>query len=251
MATEIENNTESINQQTARELPYTLQPLQKLARNFWWCWAPDGAAVFRDLDSELWEECEQNPRLLLGKISDLRLAQMAADPVYIERVSRLASAFDNYMTDTRCWSPAKQDCAITVDHPVAYFCAEFGIHSSLPLYSGGLGILAGDHLKSASDLNLPLVAVGLLYHFGYFRQQLRLDGWQQESYRETNPTDLAISLVTNADGTRLLVQVWMRGRIVKSQVWRADIGRVVLYLLDTNIPENQETDRLVTGHLYG
>lgn len=237
--------------QPDRELPFTLQPLQKLARNFWWSWAADGAAVFRDLDSELWEECEQNPRLLLGKISDLRLAQMAADPVYIERVLRLANAFDNYMSDTRLWSSAKHDRAITTEHPVAYFCAEFGIHSSLPLYSGGLGILAGDHLKSASDLNLPLVAVGLLYRFGYFRQQLRLDGWQQESYRETNPADLAIAPVTNSDGKRLLVQVWMRGRMVQSQIWRADIGRVVLYLLDTNVPDNQETDRLVTGHLYG
>ncbi|HEV8169230.1 MAG TPA: alpha-glucan family phosphorylase, partial [Pyrinomonadaceae bacterium] len=133
----------------------------------------------------------------------------------------------------------------------AYFCAEFGVHTSLPLYSGGLGILAGDHLKSASDLGLPLVAVGLLYRYGYFRQRLRNDGWQEEHYGETFPNDLPIHLVKNDDGSPLRIEVLIRERNVLAQVWRADVGRVALYLLDTNIPENAETDRWVTGHLYG
>jgi starch phosphorylase len=166
-------------------------------------------------------------------------------------VARLTQAFDTYLSETRFWKNQKDLPAITPEHPVAYFCAEFGVHNSLPLYSGGLGILAGDHLKSASDLNLPLVGVGLLYSFGYFRQHLRADGWQQETYRETNRADLAIEPVTDVAGGRLLIDVTMRGRVVRAQVWRAKVGRVALYLLDTNIPENEETDRLVTGHLYG
>src|ERR1041384_1771006 len=229
------------------ELPAPLIPLERLAWNYWWSWAADGASVFRDLDSEIWEECEHNPRQLLAKTSAFRLAEAATDPVFLERVRKLDASFQAYMTSP----PHLQNIAITPEHPVAYFCAEFGIHSSLPLYSGGLGILAGDHLKSASDLGLPLVAVGLLYRYGYFRQRLRNDGWQEEHYGETFPNDLPIHLIKNSDNTPLRIEVLIRERKVLAQVWRADVGRVALYLLDTNIPENVETDRWVTGHLYG
>lgn len=224
----------------------SLLPLESLAWNYWWSWAPDGAAVFRDLDPELWEEYEHNPRELLTKVSAYRLAEASSDPVYLERVQRLAQRFDTYMS-----APPVSIGAITSQHPVAYFCAEFGIHNSLPLYSGGLGILAGDHLKSASDLNLPLVAVGLLYRYGYFRQRLRNDGWQEEHYGETHPNDLPLTLVKDVDEKPLRIEVLIRERNVLAQVWRAAVGRVTLYLLDTNIPENVETDRWVTGHLYG
>ena len=234
-----------------RDLPISLEPLSRVSTNYWWSWAADGAAIFRDLDSELWAKCEQNPRVLLRETSDFRLAQMAADPFCLERVAKLSRDFDNYLSEKQVWVAQNNAPAITPEHPVAYFCAEFGIHNSLPLYSGGLGILAGDHLKSASDLNVPLVGVGLLYSFGYFRQHLRSDGWQQESYRETNRADLAIEPVAEVAGGRLMIEVPMRGRPVRAQVWRASVGRVALYLLDTNIPENHETDRLVTGHLYG
>jgi glycogen phosphorylase len=229
------------------ELPAPLISLERVAWNYWWSWAADGEGVFRDLDSEIWEECEHNPRQLLAKTSAFRLADAATDPVYLERVNRLDARFQSYMTST----PHLQQHGLTWEHPVAYFCAEFGVHTSLPLYSGGLGILAGDHLKSASDLGLPLVAVGLLYRYGYFRQRLRNDGWQEEHYGETFPHDLPIHLVRNADDTPLRVEVLIRERNVLAQVWRADVGRVALYLLDTNIPENAETDRWVTGHLYG
>ena len=229
------------------ELPVPLIPLERLAWNYWWSWAADGESVFRDLDSEIWEECEHNPRQLLAKTSSFRLAEAATDPVYMERVRRIDETFQSYLTS----QPQLQLDTITKEHPVAYFCAEFGVHTSLPLYSGGLGILAGDHLKSASDLGLPLVAVGLLYRYGYFRQRLRNDGWQEEQYRETFPNDLSIHLVKNDDGTPLRIEVSIRQRTVLAQVWRADVGRVALYLLDTNIPENAETDRWVTGHLYG
>ncbi|HXQ73590.1 MAG TPA: alpha-glucan family phosphorylase, partial [Pyrinomonadaceae bacterium] len=232
-----------------QKLPAPLAPLERLAWNYWWSWAADGAGVFRDLDPEIWEECEQNPRQLLAKTSAYRLAEAATDPVYLERVRRLDQSFQSYMASGTGWTI--NDLKITPERPVAYFCAEFGVHNSLPLYSGGLGILAGDHLKSASDLRLPLVAVGLLYRYGYFRQRLRNDGWQEEQYRETFPNDLPITQIKNDDGTPMRIEVAIRERNVLAQVWRADVGTVQLYLLDTNIPENVETDRWVTGHLYG
>jgi starch phosphorylase len=227
-------------------LPEPLIPLERLAWNYWWSWAADGASIFRDLDPEIWEDCEHNPRQLLAKTSAYRLAEAATDPVYLERVRRIDQSFQSYMR-----SGSHIGSAITPERPVAYFCAEFGVHTSLPLYSGGLGILAGDHLKSASDLGLPLVAVGLLYRYGYFRQRLRNDGWQEEHYGETFPSALPIHLVKNDDDTPLRIEVLIRNRNVLAQVWRADVGKISLYLLDTNIPENVETDRWVTGHLYG
>ena len=241
--------TTEMEQGVARKnpLPAPLMPLERLAWNYWWSWAADGESIFRDLDPEIWEECEHNPRQLLAKTSAYRLAEAATDPVYLERLSRIDETFQSYMVSP----PHSQHQSITTEHPVAYFCAEFGVHTSLPLYSGGLGILAGDHLKSASDLGLPLVAIGLLYRYGYFRQRLRNDGWQEEHYGETFPNDLPIHLVKNADGTLLRIEVMIRERNVLAQVWRAEVGRVQLYLLDTNIPENVETDRWVTGHLYG
>ncbi|MEO7970140.1 MAG: DUF3417 domain-containing protein, partial [bacterium] len=152
-------------------LPAPLGPLERIAWNYWWSWSRDGAGCFRELAPAIWEECEHNPRLLLSRVSEYRFAEMANDPLYCERVSRLANSFAEYMglhpTGAaplgtsglgQDWSNAGNTPTITPEHPVAYFCAEFGVHNSLPLYSGGLGILAGDHLKSASDLRLPLVA---------------------------------------------------------------------------------------------
>lgn len=231
------------------ELPSPLLPLARLAWNYWWSWAPDGASIFRDLDPETWEECEHNPKQLLARTSSYRLAQAATDPLYLDRVERINQRFTKYLEHGPVWSDPERK--ITRDHPVAYFCAEYGVHNSLPLYSGGLGILAGDHLKSASDLGMPLIAVGLLYRYGYFRQRLRNDGWQEEHYGETHPAELPIHLVRESDGTPLRIEVVIRDRGVLAQIWRADVGRVALYLLDTNIPDNAETDRWVTGHLYG
>jgi starch phosphorylase len=250
MATEIETEIEPTSRR-GRELPPNLQALERLAWNYWWSWAPDGAETFRDLDAEVWERCQHNPRSLLVQASDVRVAERAADPSYAERVNKLTARFGAYMNDTRPSPNLHLIGSITRETPVAYFCAEYGIHNSLPLYSGGLGILAGDHLKSASDLNLPLVAVGLFYRFGYFHQRLRGDGWQEESYRETDAEDLSLHGVNDQAGRSLRIEVAMRGRVVHARVWRADVGRVRLYLLDTNVAENEETDRLVTGHLYG
>src|SRR5216683_621333 len=238
----------------AAALPIPLQTLERLSWNYWWSWSRDGASCFRDLDPAVWEECVHNPRLLLARVSEYRITEMATDPVYLERVRKLGAGFDHYMSPMSSgegWSDSGATPTITPKNPVAYFCAEYGVHSSLPLYSGGLGVLAGDHLKSASDLALPLVAVGLFYQFGYFRQRLRRDGLQEESYRETRADELPLHSLSDDQGRPLLIAVAMRGRIVRARVWRADVGRVQLYLLDTNVAENDENDRLVTGYLYG
>ncbi len=224
-----------------RELPDQLKPLVEISSNFYWSWQPEGIALFRDLDPALWEKCEQSPRLLLKKVKELRLWQKAADEDYVARLQHFNERFLRYVS--------------TNDKPrttsFAYFCAEYGVHNSLPNYSGGLGILAGDHLKSASDLDLPLTAVGLLYRYGYFRQRIRHDGWQEESYNDVFESELALTPVLDADGQRTTVSIHIRGREVVAQAWLARIGRIPLYLLDTNVRQNGEVDRLITGHLYG
>lgn len=232
-----------------RELPEDLTALDAISQNFYWSWQPEGAALFRDLDATLWDECEQNPRVLLNKVSGLRLYQLAADANYTARLEAFRRKFEAYLgsgaqTETKTGKPSH-------DHPVAYFCAEYGVHNSLPNYSGGLGILAGDHLKSASDMNLPLVAIGLLYRYGYFRQKIAHDGWQEESYYDVFESELALTPVVDKQGERVTVSVHIRGREVICQAWLARIGRISLYLLDTNVPHNTDVDRLITGHLYG
>jgi starch phosphorylase len=219
-------------------LPRPIEALDPISKNFYWSWQPDGADLFRDLDPPLWEKCEQNPRLFLTRVSELRLWQHACDDDYVRRLDLFADRFRLYRSES-----AGAD--------IAYFCAEYGVHNSLPNYSGGLGILAGDHLKSASDLNLPLVAVGLLYRYGYFRQRIAHDGWQEERYADVFESELAVEPLLDEAGRRMTVMVHIRGREVFAQAWVAKIGRISLYLLDTNVPENIEIDRLITGHLYG
>src|SRR2546423_15537107 len=223
MLKEIEVAESESNREGARVLPESLAALERLSWNYWWSWAADGASVFCDLDPEIWEECEHNPRCVLREVSEYRLLKMATDPAYCARVARLAAAFDRYMSPVaETWARAHAS-AITATNPVAYFCAEFGLHTSLPLYSGGLGILAGDHLKSASDLGLPLVGVGLFYHHGYFRQRLRGDGWQEEHYASVNAERLPLKLVPDETGAALLVELQLRGRQVRAQVWRVAV----------------------------
>lgn len=229
-----------------RELPAGLECLRDISLNFYWSWNPDGVDLFRDINAELWAECEQNPRVLLEKADPFLLAQKAANPAYIERMNAFASKFHRYIS-----APPASFGGVTPENPAVYFCAEYGVHNSLPNYSGGLGILAGDHLKSASDLNVPLIAVGLLYRFGYFRQRIAHDGWQEESYADIFTSRLAVTPVMSADGERVTVTVRIRERDVFAQAWLAKVGRVSLYLLDTNVPMNSDVDRLITGHLYG
>lgn len=224
-----------------RLLPENLERLDAISKNFYWSWQPDGVALFRDLDPALWDSCEQSPRRMLSVVSELRLRQRSADTNYVDRLDRFYRKLESYLAT---------DDGSRVTR-IAYFCAEYGVHNSLPNYSGGLGILAGDHLKSASDLDLPLTAVGLLYRYGYFRQRIRHDGWQEEAYNDIFASELALSPVWDDWGERITVSIHIRGREVTAQAWLAEIGRIRLYLLDTNVPGNDPIDRLITGHLYG
>jgi glycogen phosphorylase len=228
-------------------LPEPIKELERIAMNFYWSWHPEGIELFRSIDPQLWDKSEQNPQRFLADVSQLRLWQKANDADYLERLNAFSAGLEAYMSQ-----PAEDFAGgPTKANPAAYFCAEYGIHNSLPIYSGGLGILAGDHLKSASDLNVPLVAVGLLYRYGYFRQKIGHDGWQEENYNNIFNAGLAIEQVLDESGNRLTVAVHIRGREVNAQVWLVQVGRIKLYLLDTNVNENDEIDRMITGHLYG
>lgn len=229
-----------------RELPENISALDELSKNFYWSWQPEMAAFFREIDPQLWIECEQSPRALINKVSGLRLWQLSADESFVERLDILREKLETYLSVSP--NPFGK---VTPETPAAYFCAEYGVHNSLPNYSGGLGILAGDHLKSSSDLNVPLVAIGLLYRYGYFRQNVGHDGWQVERYVDIFESDIAIEPVFESSGERMMISVHIRGREVFAQAWRANIGRISLYLLDTNVEQNTEIDRLITGHLYG
>ena len=229
-----------------RELPQNLEHLRHISGNYLWSWMNGGTELFRDIEPGLWDACEQNPRLMLSRLPALRLWQKAAEGDYVQRLTEFRGRFDDYLSQV----PSDHG-QVTNEHPAAYFCAEFGIHNSLPIYSGGLGILAGDHLKSSSDLNIPLVAVGLLYRYGYFRQAIGHDGWQNERYPDIFKSELALTPVLEQNGERLKIGVRLRGREVIAQAWLAKVGRISLFLLDTNLPENEEIDRLITGHLYG
>ncbi len=231
---------------SGRELPRQLAALNDISANFFWSWQHDGPELFAEIDSGLWERCEQNPRVFLRDVRAVRLWQKAADKAYTERVARFYERQSAYLAEQPVGSGR-----VSADRPAAYFCAEYGVHHSLPNYSGGLGILAGDHLKSASDLNIPLVAVGLLYRFGYFRQQIDHNGWQQEIYNDVFTSELAAEPVRDENGDDVKVTVQIRGRVVNIRAWLVNVGRIRLYLLDTNLPENSDVDRLITGHLYG
>ena len=229
-----------------RGLPLPLEALNEISLNFYWSWVPEGAELFREIDPGHWEKCEQNPRLFLRTVAELRLLLKSTDRTFLGNLQRFKDRMDLYLAE-----PPISSGKVTRQAPAAYFCAEYGVHNSLPTYSGGLGILAGDHLKSASDLNIPLVAIGLLYRYGYFRQKIGHDGWQEEDYLDVFDSVLALSLVKGPSGERLTVSVNIRGRDVLVQAWLARIGRISLYLLDTNVDGNEDVDRLITGHLYG
>ena len=228
-------------------LPPRLEPLRDLAHNLWWSWNHEAIDLFRRLDRDLWESSGHNPVLMLGTIRQERLEQAAEDDGFVAYLDRVYDDFQQYMQDRNTWYAKEHGN----DLRIAYFSAEFGLTESLSIYAGGLGILAGDHLKSASDLGLPLVGVGLLYQQGYFRQYLNPDGWQQESYPENDFYNLPLILERKPSGAPLRVEIEFPGRTVLAQVWRAQVGRVPLYLLDTNLEDNQPADRDITDQLYG
>ncbi|MBW4522862.1 MAG: alpha-glucan family phosphorylase [Scytolyngbya sp. HA4215-MV1] len=232
------------------KLPVSLKRLADLAYNYWWSWTPERLSLFQTVNPDIWDQCGHNPVALLEAVSYNRLTQLSQDPHYIKRVKALTEEFDRYMAATDTWAHRVAP-QISPDRPVAYFCAEFGLHESLPIYSGGLGILAGDHLKSASDLGVPMVGIGLLYRQGYFHQRLNRQGWQEDFYTDNVFEQLPLELMKNAQGETLTIELQVRHRMVKAQIWRVQVGRVSLYLLDTDREDNDPIDRWLTGHLYG
>lgn len=229
-------------------LPEKLEPLREIVFNLFWSWNHDAIELFRRLDRKLWEETHHNPVLMLGKISQDRLNEVAADDSFISHMNRVFVQLNVYMEE-KSWY--QKNYSLEGDKFIAYFSAEFGLTECLQVYSGGLGVLSGDHLKSASDLGLPLVAVGLCYKEGYFQQYLTNDGWQQERYELTDFFNQPMTLVTNFDNTPLKIEMNFPGRQVIVQIWKIQVGRVPLFLLDTNVPENSDEDRKITRSLYG
>ena len=229
-------------------IPQPLQPLKELSYNLWWSWNPDAVALFRRIDSQLWEDAGHNPVRLLGMASEDRLNELAHDDAFLAHLERVRWELTSYLSRSSWYRQANGDDDRRL---IAYFSLEFAITEALPIYSGGLGALAGDHLKSASDLGVPLVAVGLLYQEGYFRQQLTLDGYQTETYPKNDFYHMPVRLAVDDAGEPILVSVDIAGKEVKLRTWRAEVGNVQLLLLDAHVPGNSFDARAITDRLYG
>ena len=228
-------------------LPDALAALEELATNLRWSWHHPTRQLFASIAPEIWDEVGHDPVGLLGAVEPSRLHELSADPAFVKRANDLRDDLHAYLTEPR-WYQHLDDAPASL----AYFSPEFGIAAALPQYSGGLGILAGDHLKSASDLGVPIIGVGLFYRAGYFRQAISKEGWQQETYPVLDPDGLPLSVLRNPDGTAVLITLALpEGRALSARVWQVAVGRIRLLLLDTDIPENEEQLRSVTDRLYG
>ncbi len=224
-----------------------LAALQRIAYNLWWCWEPDAIDLFRRMDTDLWQSTRHNPVEMLGILQQTTLEALKSDEGFMAHLKMVDEKLSEYLAE-KTWF--QKNANGNSKMKVAYFSMEFGLHESLPIYSGGLGILAGDHLKSASDLGLPLAGVGLLYRQGYFRQYLNNEGWQQEYYPENDFYNLPLTLERDENGTPRSFELEFGLRKFKVHIWRVQVGRVPLYLLDTNLEENSPEDRLITAQLY-
>ena len=231
-------------------VPKELEPLIEITKNFWWCWNQKAVTLLRTIDIDNWDKRDHNPIRVLGESLQERFDAMLQDDAAMMNLSEVYDEFKTYMKQ-ETWYDSLDESQKTHNEKIAYFSFEYGLHESLPNYSGGLGILSGDHLKSASDLGLPLVAVGLLYRKGYFRQYLNADGWQQEYDIENDFFNLALEKVLDKNGETMKVDVDLPGRKVYAQIWKANVGRIELYYLDANIEENSVEDRDITAQLYG
>jgi len=238
----------------ARTLDRFVGPAQErlwsLARNLWWCWDHDCISLFRDLNPTRWRELNQNPISLLSEIPLGEIERRAAELVLHSRINYVYRRQQEYLQDTdRTWGAI--NAGVLRPRPVAYFSAEFGLHESLPVYSGGLGVLAGDHIKSASDLGIPLVGVGMFYAQGYFLQRLDAAGWQREEYLQTDVNRLPMQPAIGTNGEPIVVAIETRGGSIRAKVWRVKVGRCDLLLLDSNVEGNAPEDRELTSRLYG
>lgn len=232
-------------------LPEVLRPLETIAKNLRWSWRPESERLFRSIDDHIWRETGHNPITLLKRIPASRVAELAADANFLHRMHQELDELESYLSRER-WYAKQTRGTEDAETTVAYFSMEFGIAQSLPIYSGGLGVLSGDHMKSASDLGAPVIGIGLLYTYGYFTQTLSREGWQQEGYTVHAPEDLAVLPVLDVDGEQVKVTVsFPEQRELVIAVWKAQIGGAPLLLLDTNIDENPEDFRAITDRLYG
>ncbi|RKX22988.1 MAG: alpha-glucan phosphorylase [Candidatus Zixiibacteriota bacterium] len=230
------------------KLPEKLQGLQELSQNLWYSWNWELVKLFIRLDSEMWETCHQNPVETLARVPQETLQRAAEDDGFLASLNRVHTKYQDYLNRKKWFQYNFNDYN---NHKVAYFSLEYGLDTSLPVYSGGLGILSGDTLKSASDMGIPMVAVGLLYRYGYFRQFLSTDGWQQERYEENDWYHMPVQLVKDENNEPIKVTVELDAAPVKVQILKVNIGQIPLYLLDTNIPENSSKCREITSVLYG
>ena len=220
-----------------------------LARNLWWSWHPEVINLFRDLDPIRWRQLDHSPIALLAEFTPERFERRAAELVLFSRINHAYRRLKEYIAETPLW--AKTHAGVLGSKPVAYFSLEFGVHESLPIYSGGLGVLSGDHVKSASGLGVPLVAIGLFYDQGYFKQQLDADGWQQEEYLHTKVENLPMEPALQPDGKPITVEIQTRPGRLLAKVWLMRVGRVRLYVLDCDVEGNSPEDRELTSRLYG
>jgi glycogen phosphorylase len=228
-------------------LSATLLPLKRLAQNIWWSWNPAAMELFETINAGVWNASNHNPVRVLLECDQADLERVGADFEYLRKLERVVTQFDAYMARKDTWFA---EHAPDFTGSIAYFSMEYGFHESFQIYSGGLGVLAGDHCKSASDLGLPFNAVGLLYREGYFHQQLDASGWQTESFENIVPANMPLTLVTDATGAALKVSVEVGERTVTVQAWRLEVGRINVFLLDSNVPENPEKDKFITAQLY-
>jgi starch phosphorylase len=230
------------------KVPGRLRPLLVVARNFWWTWNRNALALFRRIDPQLWENSQHNPVQLLGSLHPERLRTLAEDDAFLAHMDSVYEEMQQYLAAPTWY---QRVYGAKVDLRVAYFSAEFGLHECLPFYSGGLGLLSGDHIKSANELGLPLVGVGLCYQHGYYRQYLSSDGWQQDLYPDNDFYNMPMTLVRDQEGRELTVEVSFLGRRVEARTWKIQVGRVPVYVLDSNLPANDPVDRGITSKLYG
>jgi starch phosphorylase len=232
----------------ASYLPERIRGLASLAANLWWSWTPAARSLFRVIDEELWHRLRHNPIDLLQRLQPTRMLALAADPAFLAQYDAVMARFAGLADRSSTWYVRHHGADAA--RPVAYFCAEFALHNSIPTYSGGLGILAGDHCKEASDLGVPLVGIGLYYLKGYFDQRLRLDGWQEDSDEILNPAVTPLEQVTGADGSTSIAVVRASGRDLHIGAWRLLVGRVPIFFLDTDLDRNDPADRELTHKLY-
>jgi starch phosphorylase len=232
--------------QVRPSIPKNLGFLEKLSRNMWWCWKKDAIELFRRIDPPLWAASGRNPIAFLAKIPQNRFEKLAKDDGYLAHLKRVKESYQSMVVN----KIADSDMSFKTGETIAYFSMEFGLHESIPMFAGGLGILAGDHLKAASNLALPLVGVGLMYGEGYFRQYLNQEGWQQEEYPQTNIYNLPVERMQDKEGNDLSVSIQGPDGPIHAIVWKIDVGRIPLYLLDTNITQNAAASREITARLY-